>query len=167
MPNYAQLPALWDRQAPIVTPPPCTNVNSVAVGGTSSGQTSDLGRVLSWLRDAGADQFAQLEPPTDSWRIARLRLDGPPGSCPLTMWNEDGEVRCLFDHAAELRFDDDDDRHGWGRLWLALAAVLDGRLFLSRVAPLLPWKVRAFPLDGPPGRSAATGFFRRVYSPYR
>lgn len=82
------------------------------------------------------------------------------------MWNEAGEVRCLFDHTAELRFEEDDDR-GWSRLRAALHAVLDGRLFLERTVPFLPWKIRVFPAGGTQGRSPATrGATRRLYSPY-
>ena len=111
------------------------------VPGSLSGMDAAVRRVQGWLRDLGIDEYVTLQPPEVSWQIPRLHLHGPAGTCSLTLWNEDGEIRALFDHKAEVRFDDDDEDE-WDLLHRHLVALADGELTVERPVPFLPWKVK-------------------------
>ena len=98
-------------------------------------------RVQGWFRELGIDDYLTLQPPDGSWQIPRLHLNGPAGTCSLALWNEDGEIRALFDHKAEVRFDEHDE-DAWDLLHGHLVALADGELAVARLMPILPWRVK-------------------------
>ena len=103
--------------------------------------SSGLEGLASWLNSHdGVSGAVRWEGPTDNWRVRRLEIVPPGGQCRVSLWNEDGDIRAVFDGRFDLTFDDRDQQE-WNHLLELMEAVLQGRVVMSRRPPFLRWRV--------------------------
>lgn len=126
--------------------------------------SSGLDGLTSWMRrHAGLSEAAHWAEPTERWRVRRLEIVPFAGQCRVSMWNEDGDIRAVFDGRFDLTFDERDVR-GWHRLFALLEDVAEGRIVISRRPLLFRWTATT---AADPSRKAGRGRYFSAYTRHK